>query len=292
MEMQPSTTEMQPSTTETIVWIEIPADANGRLLCAALKENMIDTWLPIGERFIEDFLNEYNDVKIKTVELFDGVESIKHRFQASMYQRDLDDVPRLNYGVLNSSVLRVVFDATTKQDGHSERPIRWMPASPIEDAVDIRSCRMVDGFNACAPVNWAERSFASFPNPPQWAVGEGEQIALVFHREYVMAKRTLLRPDIDPDLLLYVHWRPVIYKEDPFSGVFSSRMVIYNASVANHNYVDVPAISSDEAKLQKDIEGFRGAIRSVRFDIHYGKRLDFTTNKPTKSAAKVQANRA
>jgi len=282
-----------PLTIENDVWIEIPNDSFGQEFTAALHKNMADAWTSIEKRFVDDFLKGYAGIKIKTIELFDGIQHPPHR---------------------HSSLLRVIIDSWGMkrcgwewngklQDRFTIRPIRWMPASETNDVLEIRSAR-TDIVGEADILNTHTRR-QSFPNRSQWAAGEGEQVAMVLHREYIQNERLKRKPieisagGASPNLLLYVHWHACMGElsvTNP-SGVPSGLLSIDHASVASHCYVErgdtvLEALDADERELQKYIKRFQGAIRSVRFDTQPAAILNFVRAKPTKSANKMKVSQS
>jgi hypothetical protein len=262
-------------TIENDLWIEIPSDSAGREFIDALHENMADAWASIEKRFVDDFLKGSNGIKIKTVELFDGLltSSGRHRY---------------------SSLLRVVIDSWGKrrqgqrwwdgplQDRFTIRPIRWMPATEIKDEIEIRSVRIDNHAAWEGSILNQHAGRESFPNADQWAVGAGERVAMVLHRDHIHKRSPATAEGRYPNLLLYMHWHADV-RHSWWGGLLS----ISHASVSSHGHVEhAEPIDPAERELQKYIKRFQGARRSIRYDQQPAAVLNFTRAKPTKSANK------
>jgi len=263
------TTAVQ-DTIENDLWIEIPSDSAGREFIGVLHENMADAWASIEKRFVDDFLKGYDGIKIKTVELFDGLLTSSGRYH-------------------HSSLLRVVIDSWGKRrqgqrwwngplrDRFTIRPIRWMPATEIKDDVEIRSVRIKDNPGVSALLR-----FSSVRH--EWAVGAGEQVAMVLHRDHIHKRSPATAEGRYPNLLLYMHWHADV-RHSWWGGLLS----ISHASVSSHGHVEhAEPTDPAERELQKYIKRFQGARRSIRYDHQPAAGLNFMRAKPTKSANKMQ----
>ena len=166
-----------PTTRIGIVWIEIPSDMHGRYLCGELKKNMMQTWKTIEDRFVDAFLQDYRDAKVKRICLFDSESA--HQPSPSLIRLEIE---------------------SSAADALIERPavpIRWMPFQnnlKVEKAM-VKSLTS-DGFLDGECLAGFERRLCN----------ESRRYLLQHVNEWLDG----VADDAAPFLVLYVHWTATI----------------------------------------------------------------------------------
>lgn len=252
--------EFSQITGHNIIWIEIPGDMHGNYLCTELKNNMKQTWKSLEDRFVESFLTDYPDIKIKRVDLF-------------------DPAPRSGRQVVTSSLIRLEIesrvDICTGIESHTA-PIRWTPFqrnATVDKGVVENLAEGPQGF-------WDRECLGQFER-----------------RVCNETKRYLLRhvdkwiedvaDDEAPFLLLYIHFNATIGPLKSSSAMFCGG---YSRTYGIGLSVRYASVSAYEFALQRTTSPDKIAVarsRTICCKSEASASIDYICSKPTKSAGKV-----